>query len=55
MVKQALRERGKSIIYVSHRMDEIFKICDRITVLRDGESQPNARTAERASNVHSSW
>ncbi len=34
-----LRERGKSIIYVSHRMDEIFKICDRITVLRDGESQ----------------
>ena len=34
-----LRDRGKSIIYVSHRMDEIFKICDRITVLRDGESQ----------------
>lgn len=34
-----LRESGKSIIYVSHRMDEIFKICDRITVLRDGESQ----------------
>ncbi len=34
-----LRARGKSIIYVSHRMDEIFKICDRITVLRDGESQ----------------
>lgn len=34
-----LKERGKSIIYVSHRMDEIFKICDRITVLRDGESQ----------------
>ena len=34
-----LKERGKSVIYVSHRMDEIFKICDRITVLRDGESQ----------------
>ena len=31
-----LRERGKSIIYVSHRMDEIFKICDRITVLNFG-------------------
>jgi ribose transport system ATP-binding protein len=33
-----LSERGKSIIYVSHRLDEIFKICDRITVLRDGKS-----------------
>jgi len=38
MVKR-LAKRGKSIIYVSHRMDEIFQICDRITVLRDGESQ----------------
>lgn len=44
MVKR-LRSKGKSIIYVSHRMDEIFKICDRITVLRDGESQ-TPRTAE---------
>ncbi len=35
---QRLAANGKSIIYVSHRMDEIFKICDRITVLRDGES-----------------
>lgn len=40
-----LSERGKSIIYVSHRMDEIFKITDRITVLRDGESQ-QARSAK---------
>ena len=34
-----LSKRGKSIIYVSHRMDEIFKICTRIIVLRDGQSQ----------------
>lgn len=34
-----LSKRGKSIVYVSHRMDEIFKISDRIIVLRDGESQ----------------
>ena len=32
-----LREKGVSIIYISHRMEEIFEICDRITVLRDGE------------------
>ncbi|MTI61701.1 MAG: sugar ABC transporter ATP-binding protein [Firmicutes bacterium] len=33
----SLRERGKSIIYISHKMDEIFKIADEITVLRDGQ------------------
>ena len=31
-----LKKRGKSIIYISHKMDEIFKIADEITVLRDG-------------------
>lgn len=31
-----LRDQGISIIYVSHRLDEIFRICDRITVLKDG-------------------
>ncbi|EIJ78116.1 Ribose transport ATP-binding protein rbsA [Bacillus methanolicus PB1] len=32
-----LKEKGYSIIYISHRMDEIFQICDRITILRDGK------------------
>jgi ABC-type sugar transport system ATPase subunit len=31
-----LREKGKSIIYISHRLEEIFKIADEVTVLRDG-------------------
>jgi ribose transport system ATP-binding protein len=31
-----LRDRGMSVIYISHRMEEIFRIADRITVLRDG-------------------
>ncbi len=31
-----LRERGVGIIYVSHRLDEIFQIADRVAVLRDG-------------------
>lgn len=34
---RSLRERGKSIIYISHKMDEIFEIADEITVLRDGK------------------
>ncbi|XJZ27967.1 sugar ABC transporter ATP-binding protein [Bacillota bacterium Lsc_1132] len=32
-----LKAKGYSIIYISHRMDEIFEICDRITILRDGK------------------
>jgi ABC-type sugar transport system ATPase subunit len=34
----ALKHRGVSIVYVSHKMDEIFRVCDRATVLRDGET-----------------
>ena len=33
-----LRDRGMSIIYISHKMDEIFRIADEITVLRDGKT-----------------
>lgn len=33
---RALREQGKSIIYISHKMDEVFELADDITVLRDG-------------------
>ncbi len=32
-----LREQGKAIIYISHKMDEIFSISDEISVLRDGK------------------
>lgn len=32
-----LKENGVAIIYISHRMDEIFTICDRISVYRDGQ------------------
>ena len=32
-----LKEMGISVIYVSHRMEELFRLCDRVTVLRDGE------------------
>ena len=35
-VIECLRDRGVTIIYISHKMDEVFHLADRITVLRDG-------------------
>jgi len=32
-----LKNKGISFVYISHRMEEIFAICDRITILRDGQ------------------
>ena len=32
-----LKAEGKAIVYISHRMDEIFGICDEVTVLKDGQ------------------
>lgn len=36
-VIETLRNRGVGIIYISHRLEEIFSMADRVTVLRDGE------------------
>ncbi len=35
-VINSLKQKGVSIVYISHRMEEIFELCDRITILRDG-------------------
>jgi len=37
VVLRTLRQRGVGMIYVSHRLDEIFRIADRVAVLRDGK------------------
>ncbi|MBU3181978.1 sugar ABC transporter ATP-binding protein [Clostridium psychrophilum] len=41
-----LKEQGIAIIYISHRLDEIFKICDSITVLRDGKHVGDVKTSD---------
>jgi len=38
-VIERLKQRGVGIVYISHRMGEVFQICDRMTVLRDGVCQ----------------
>ena len=43
---QDLKKQGISILYISHRMDEIFNISDRITVFRDGKYIATKQTAE---------
>ena len=41
-----LKARGVTIIYVSHRMPEVFRLCDRLTVLRDGKYVGTLNRAE---------
>jgi ABC-type sugar transport system ATPase subunit len=45
-VLRSLKERGKGIIYISHRLKEVFAISDEITVLRDGRLVAQGRAAE---------
>ncbi|MFZ5966852.1 MAG: sugar ABC transporter ATP-binding protein [Bacillota bacterium] len=47
---QNLKEKNKSIIYISHRMEELFKIADRITILRDGTYIDTKKTTETSRN-----
>jgi ABC-type sugar transport system ATPase subunit len=45
-VTLALKQRGVSIIYISHRLDEIFDLSDRVTILRDGRNVATESTAD---------
>ncbi|CZQ95119.1 sugar ABC transporter ATP-binding protein [Trichococcus collinsii] len=47
---QNLKQKNVAIIYISHRMEEIFKISDRITVMRDGISVDTKRTADTSND-----
>ncbi len=45
-VVQILRDKGAAIVYISHFLDEIKRICDRMTVLRDGVNVGAAKVAD---------
>lgn len=48
---RSLKERGTSIIYISHRLEEVFEISDRITVLKDGKLIGTIKTGEATESV----
>jgi len=45
-VIRTLRAEGHGIIYISHRLNEIFELADRVTVLKDGHTMATAQVAE---------
>ncbi len=45
-IVRRMKADGRAVIFVSHRLDELFEICDRVTVMRDGAMVRVARIAE---------
>lgn len=45
-IVRRLRDRGIAILYISHRMSEIFELCDTLTVMRDGQAVATRKVAD---------
>lgn len=45
-IVRTLKKQGLAIIYVSHRLDELFEICDTVTVMRDGQVVATEKTSD---------
>jgi ribose transport system ATP-binding protein len=54
-VSRNLRQQGVSIVFISHRLDEVFELCDRITVLRDGRYVESANIADTSRDEVIQW
>ena len=44
-VVRRLRDDGRAVIFVSHRLDELYALCDRVTVMRDGQTVAESELA----------
>jgi rhamnose transport system ATP-binding protein len=49
-VMRTLREHGVAVLFISHRLEEVFAICDTVTVMRDGEVVHDAAISEITSD-----
>ncbi len=45
-VLREIRDTGRSVLYVTHRLDEVMRLCDRVTVMRGGETISTAATSD---------
>jgi rhamnose transport system ATP-binding protein len=45
-VARRLKAQGRGVIYISHRLDEVFELCDSVTVMRDGATIASAAVAD---------
>lgn len=45
-IMRSLRDQGVAVLFVSHKLEEIYQVCDRITVFRDGEYIGTRKTSE---------
>src|SRR4051812_1320400 len=45
-VARSLRGEGRALIFISHRFDEVFSLCDTVTVMRDGEYISTSKVAD---------
>jgi ABC-type sugar transport system ATPase subunit len=49
-VVEDLRARGVAVLYISHKMDEVFRLADRITVMRDGKKMATTERSKTTPN-----
>jgi rhamnose transport system ATP-binding protein len=49
-VARSLRDEGRALIFISHRFDEVFELCDTVTVMRDGDYIATKPVAETTSD-----
>jgi rhamnose transport system ATP-binding protein len=45
-VVRTLRDRGAAVLFISHRLEEVFSLCETVTIMRDGEVVHDAATAD---------
>jgi ribose transport system ATP-binding protein len=54
-VSRNLKQQGVSIVFISHRLEEVFILCDRVTVLRDGKFVETANVADVTKEEMIQW